>query len=72
MSALNAAQREILQLLSIPMNEGDLAELRALIIEFLAKRTVIEADTVFDQKGYTAKDIQVWKQEHIRKKSAAI
>ena len=72
MSALNTAQREILQLLSLPMNDRDLAELKTLIIEFLAKRTVEEADAAFDKKGYTADDIQAWKHEHMRKSSTAI
>ena len=66
MSALNPAQREILQLLARPMSERDLAELKAVIIEFLAKRTVAEADKAFDEKGYSQADIESWKQEHMR------
>ena len=72
MSALNAAQREILQLLAVPLDDHDIAELRAIIIKFLAKRAVVEADAAFDKKGYTADDIQAWKQERMRKKPAAL
>lgn len=71
MSALNPAQREILQLFARPMSDRELAELKALLIEFLAKKTVAEADEAFDNKGYTAADIQKWKQEHLRKKTTA-
>jgi hypothetical protein len=70
MSALNPAQREILQLLARPMSERDLAELKAVIIEFLAKKTVAEADKSFDEKGYTQTDIESWKQEHMRVKTS--
>ncbi|MCW5922058.1 MAG: hypothetical protein KIS77_06945 [Saprospiraceae bacterium] len=71
MSALNPAQREILQLLARPMSERDLAELKAIIIEFLAKKTVAEADKAFDERGYSQADIESWKQGHKRVKTSS-
>lgn len=57
--------------MTLPMSESDLAELRTLLIEFLAKKVVAEADKSFDEKGYTLADIQAWKQEHMRVKPSA-
>ncbi|MFN7119383.1 MAG: hypothetical protein ACK4TA_21475 [Saprospiraceae bacterium] len=66
MSALNTAQLEILKLFDRQMSEAELMELKQLLIDFLAKKVVEEADKAFDEKGYTAEDIERWKTEHFQ------
>ena len=70
MSSLNAAQREILRLFAQPMSESDLAELKVVLMEFLAKKTVAEADKAFDERGYSEETIEQWKRDHMRRKSS--
>jgi len=64
MSALNTAQLEILKLFDRQMSEAELLELKQVLIDFLAKKVVEEADKAFDGKGYTSEDIERWKTEH--------
>lgn len=66
MSALNTAQLEILKLFDRQMSEAELLELKQILIDFLAKKVVEEADKAFDEKGYTAEDIELWKAEHFQ------
>ncbi len=66
MSALNTAQLEILKLFDRQMSEAELLELKQVLIDFLAKKVVEEADKAFDDKGYTLEDIERWKTEHFQ------
>lgn len=62
--SLNTAQLEILKLFDLSMSDKDLLELRQVLINFLAKKVVEDANTAFDEKGYTLEDIESWKTEH--------
>ncbi len=69
MPALNTAQLEIIKLFDNDLSEKDLRELKQVLIEFLAKKVVEEADKAFDEKGYSAVDIEEWKAEHYKMKA---
>ncbi|MDX1939474.1 MAG: hypothetical protein SFU99_02925 [Saprospiraceae bacterium] len=69
MPALNAAQLEIIKLFDRDLSEKDLRELKQVLIEFLAKKVVEEADKAFDEKGYSLADIEHWKIEHYKLKA---
>ncbi|MBI4647714.1 MAG: hypothetical protein HY738_14280, partial [Bacteroidia bacterium] len=47
----------------------DLLELKAVLIDYLSKKTVSEADKAFDEKGITINDIEQWRKEHLRKRT---
>jgi len=68
MSALNTAQLEILKLFDRQMSEAEILELKQVLIDFLAKKVVEEADKAFDERGYTANDIENWKTAHFHTK----
>lgn len=68
MAALNAAQLEIIKLFDREMSEEDIRELKQVLIQFLAKKIVEEADKAFDEKGYSIEDIEHWKTEHYKTK----
>ena len=69
MPALNAAQLEIVKLFDRDLSEKDLRELKQVLIEFLAKKVVEEADKTFAKKGYSFADIEHWKTEHYKLKA---
>jgi hypothetical protein len=66
MNNLNVAQIQILKLFQAIKNEKDLLELKTLLIQYLAKKTVEEADKAFDEKGYSQEMLQNWQYEHFR------
>lgn len=69
MNTLNQAQIHLLNLFQIVNSEKDLAELKLVLIQYLAKKTVTEADKAFDSKGYTQNELQNWQNEHFRVKN---
>lgn len=66
MTTLNTAQREILKLFTIPLTESELDSLKSILIDFLSKKTISEADQAFQELGYTQQTIKEWKKEHMR------
>lgn len=69
MPALNPAQIEVLKLFQNKISEEDLFELKVILINFLSQKTVSEADKAFNEKGYTIKEIEKWRKEHLRKRT---
>lgn len=66
MNNLNKAQLEILKLFQVINTEKDLQELKQLLIQYLSKKLVEEADKASEEKGYTQADLIEWKNEHFR------
>ncbi len=66
MNNLNKVQLEILKLFQVINTEKELQELRQLLIQYLSKKLVEEADKAFEEKAYTQADLSEWKNEHFR------
>ena len=69
MPALNPVQLEVLKLFRFAKTDEDLLELKTILIDYLSKKTVTEADKAFDEKGFTINDIEKWRKEHLRKRT---
>ena len=54
---LSNVQMELIKLYSTDLSENDLKELKSLLAQFYAKKSIEEADKVWDEKGYTAEDM---------------
>ena len=48
---------ELIKLYSTDLSEEDLKELKNLLAQFYAKKSIEEADKVWDEKGYTKEDM---------------
>ena len=66
MNTLNPLQLEILKLFKTYKSETELIDLKQVLIEYLSKRVVSEADQAFDKKGYDTNTIEQWRKEHNR------
>jgi hypothetical protein len=66
MNSLNKVQLEILKLFQVINTEKELQELKQLLIQYLSRKLVEEADKAFDEKAYTQEDLYEWKNEHFR------
>ena len=66
MNNLNKVQLEILKLFQVINTEKELQELKQLLIQYLSKKLVEEADKAFEEKDYTQADLSEWKNEHFR------
>ncbi len=64
---LNDAQLEILKLFSHEQTEEEMAEIKSLLVTYLAHKMTREADSAFDEKRYTTEIFEQWKKEHFRK-----
>ncbi len=65
--ALNNTQLEILKLMEYLKDEKDLAEIKSLLVAYLADKVVRSADKSFDEKKNTTAVFESWKKEHFRK-----
>lgn len=65
--SLNPSQLEVLKVLEHLKDERDHAEIKSLLVAYLADRVVRSADTAFDEQGYTASVFETWRKEHFRK-----
>lgn len=65
--ALNNTQLEILKLMEYLKDEKDLAEIKSLLVAYLADKVVRSADEDFDAKNYSAAVFETWKSDHFRK-----
>ena len=66
MSALTPIQLDLLRLFGQQLPENDLVEIRKLVVDYLAKKTVQEADSAFDEKGYSEDEIEHWRKANFR------
>ena len=69
MNALNPLQLELLKLFKNYTTETELIDLKQVLVEYLSKRVVSEADKAFDEKGFNEQTIEKWRSEHNRSKS---
>jgi hypothetical protein len=56
-SPLSNVQLELLKLYSANLSEKDILELKDVLARFYAEKSIELADTVWQQKGYTAEDM---------------
>lgn len=65
-SALNEAQRTLLELLAEPLTEQDLEQLRSMLVQFRYRRLQNLLNAQWDEKGWTQETVDKWYQEHHR------
>ncbi len=63
---LTPAQQEILKVLSRPMSEAELLDLKRHIVKFFADRLMQRAAAVWDEKNWTDKDTERLRERHFR------
>jgi hypothetical protein len=56
-STLSNVQLELLKLYSTNLSEKDIMELKDVLARFYAEKSIELADRVWEQKGYTNKDM---------------
>ncbi len=60
---LSNVQHELLKLYATGISDEHLGELKNIISTFLFDKAVAKADEVWEQKGYTNKNIASWLKE---------
>lgn len=60
---LSNVQQEILKLYSTDLNESDINELKFQLAQYYAHKATSQADKVWDEKGYSAKNMEKWLDE---------
>jgi len=55
---LNNAQIELMRLFSTDLSDKELLELKKLLSVFYAKKTIKEADAIWDKKGLSDSDME--------------
>lgn len=63
---LSNIQLELLKLFSRDLPEQDLTAIKKLIVAYLSKRLSEEAETVWQEKGWTDEDMDNLLQQHLR------
>lgn len=63
---LNQAQVEILRLLSHDLDETDIKEIKRRIVQYLAEKLDRLTDKVWEEKGWTASDMEDMLNTHMR------
>jgi hypothetical protein len=63
---LTPAQLEILKVLARPMTEQEIIELKRVIVKFFAQKLIQQANTVWDQNGWTSADSDQLSKRHLR------
>ena len=63
---INPAQYELLNLLSCVNKDEDVAELKAIIVQFLNTRLQKEIDRLWDNGTLTEEKLAAWQNEHMR------
>lgn len=62
-SRLSNVQQEILKLYSTELSEKDIYELKSQLAQYYARKAISHADKVWDEKSYTAEDMDSWLNE---------
>ncbi|MEI6412215.1 MAG: dephospho-CoA kinase [Bacteroidota bacterium] len=63
---LTKAQLEILKVLSRPMTEEDIIDLKQSIVRHFAAKLLQEADRSWEQNNWTEKDTKTLRKRHFR------
>jgi hypothetical protein len=64
MNALNPLQPELLKLFKNYSSEKELLDLKQVLVDYLSKKVVMEADKAFDEKGFNEETIEKWRGKH--------
>jgi len=62
-SRLSNVQQEILKLYSTELSETDINELKLQLAHYYAQKAISQADKLWDEKAYTAEDMDSWLNE---------
>jgi hypothetical protein len=65
---LTNMQYELMRLYSMNVSEEDLLNIRKMIAKYFWKKTIDEADKIWDEKGYSNELMQEWLNEGNEKK----
>ena len=57
---LSNVQMELLKLFATGLSEQDLKELKSVLADFYAKKSILLANEVWDEKGLTNEDMDKW------------
>jgi hypothetical protein len=57
---LTNVQMELMKLYSTSMSDADLAELKNVLAKFYADKAITIADALWDEKGLTNDDMDIW------------
>ena len=60
---LSNVQQEILKLYSTELSEKDIYELKSQLAHYYARKVISQADKIWEEKGYTAEDMDNWLNE---------
>ena len=60
---LSNVQQEILKLYSTELSETDIYELKSQLAHYYARKATSQADKIWEEKGYTAADMDDWLNE---------
>lgn len=63
---LTNLQLELLKLFSIPLTEGQLLEIRALLTSYFAEKATAEMDKLWEEQQWNEETMQQWANEHMR------
>lgn len=61
--SLSNVQLELLKLYSTNLSEKDMEELRDILADFYATKSIQQANKVWDEKGLTDEDMDAWLNE---------
>ncbi len=66
---LTDLQLELLKIFSIPLKEGQLKEIKALLSQYFAAQASEEMDRLWEEQGWSNETMREWAQGHMRTKS---
>jgi hypothetical protein len=65
---LNALQLELLELFAREVSNQDLLTIKQMVSDFFAQKAIAEADTLWEEQGYSDDTMTEWLNIHERKK----
>lgn len=65
---LNALQIELLELFARNVSNQDLLAIKQMVSNFFAQKAISEADTLWEENGYSDDTMKEWLNLHERKK----
>ena len=63
---LSTLQIELLKLFSYNLSDGQLLEIKTLLANYFAQKATDRMDELWAEKGWTAKTMKSWGNEHMR------
>ena len=65
-SSLSNLQLELLKLYAYNVSEDQLKDIKRMLAAYFAEQATAEMDRLWEEKGWTQKTIEEWKQAHFR------